>query len=65
MTAPLPPQDFALLLRRAGLNLPPAEAEALRLAHPRLQAMLEALRDPPNAPGTEPAFAFQPDGGRR
>ncbi|MCW8085139.1 hypothetical protein [Sabulicella glaciei] len=58
MPEPLPPAEFAALLVRAGIALPEREAEDLRLAHPRLLAMLATLRDPPPAAEEEPAFTF-------
>ncbi|MCX8134145.1 MAG: hypothetical protein N3D18_09300 [Roseococcus sp.] len=58
MAEPLPPEEFALLLARAGIALPPEEVESLRQAHAKLAQMLALLRDPPPALAAEPAFAF-------
>ena len=58
MPESVPPAEFAALLARAGIALPEREAEDLRLAHPRLLAMLAMLRDPPPAAADEPAFTF-------
>jgi hypothetical protein len=55
---PLEPEEFALLMRRAGLDLPAAEVEELRLAHPRLRVLLDRLRAPANTLAAEPAFTF-------
>lgn len=57
--APPTPDEFAAMLARAGIALPPREAEELRLAFPRFQAMLERLRDPAPALAEEPAFSFR------
>jgi len=61
---PLDPQEFALLMRRAGLDLPPAEVEALRLAHPHLRVLLDRLRAPANLLSAEPAVTFALPGAR-
>lgn len=55
---PLSVEEFALVMRRSGLELPPAEAEALRLAHPHLRALLDRLRAPANPMTAEPAPIF-------
>ena len=62
MSDPVPPAEFAAMLARAGIALPDAEVEDLRLAHPRLLAMLAMLRDPPPAAEDEPAFTFSAGG---
>ncbi|WP_027283929.1 hypothetical protein [Rubritepida flocculans] len=59
MAEPLPPQEFALLLARAGISLPPEEVESLRQAHAKLAEMLALLRAPPPPLAAEPAFAFR------
>ncbi len=60
---PLPPEDFAALLRHAGITqLPPAEVEDIRHAHARLMDMLATLRDPAPPLAAEPAFTFRADG---
>ncbi|UPY39039.1 hypothetical protein [Sediminicoccus sp. KRV36] len=58
MAEPLPPDQFALLMARAGISLPPAEVEDLRHAHAKLQAMLEMLRSPAPPLAAEPGFTF-------
>lgn len=58
MPEPLPPQEFALLMARAGITLPPAEVEDLRHAHAKLGGMLKVLRAPAPRLGAEPAFTF-------
>lgn len=59
MTTPLPPDEFALLMRQAGMTkLDAAEVEDIRHAHAKLQAMLATLRDPSPPLAAEPAFAF-------
>jgi hypothetical protein len=58
MAEPLPPDQFAILMARAGINLPPAEVEDLRHAHAKLQGMLEVLRAPAPKLVAEPAFTF-------
>lgn len=55
---PLSPEEFSLVMRQVGLDLPPAEAEALRLAHPHLRVLLDRLRAPSNPMAAEPAFTF-------
>lgn len=56
---PLPPDEFAALLRHAGITkLPPGEVEDIRHAHAKLMAMLATLRDPAPLLAAEPAFAF-------
>ncbi len=60
---PMPPGDFAALLRHAGLTkLAPAEVEDIRHAHSKLMAMLAVLRDPPPPLAAEPALVFVPAG---
>lgn len=63
MAEPLSPESFAGLLAQAGVVLPPAEVEDLRLAHAKLRAMLDMLRDPPVPLSAEPAFTFAPGEG--
>jgi hypothetical protein len=55
---PLSPEEFALLMRQAGLDLPAAEVEELRLAHPKLRVLLDRLRAPASELRAEPAFTF-------
>lgn len=56
---PLPPDEFAALLRHAGITrLDAAEVEDIRHAHAKLRVMLATLRDPAPALSAEPAFAF-------
>lgn len=55
---PLSPEEFNLVMRQVGLTLPPAEAEALRLAHPHLRVLLDRLRAPANPMTAEPAYTF-------
>jgi len=58
MPEPLPPDQFALLMARAGVTLPPAEVEDLRHAHAKLQGMLDVLRAPAPKLVAEPGFTF-------
>jgi hypothetical protein len=58
MPEPLSPDQFALLMARAGVTLPPAEVEDLRHAHAKLQAMLDVLRAPSPRLVAEPGFTF-------
>lgn len=47
------------MLARAGIALPAREAEELRQAFPRFQAMLDRLRDPAPPLAEEPAVIFR------
>jgi hypothetical protein len=60
MADPLPPERFAALLLSAGVTLPAAELEDIRLAHGHLQEMLATLREPLSPLAAEPAFTFAP-----
>ena len=61
---PLSQEEFALLMREAGLNLPAAEVEELRLAQPKLRVLLDRLRAPANKLAAEPAYTFAVHGDR-
>lgn len=62
MPEPLPPPvspgEFAAMMARAGISLPPAEVEDLRHAHAKLRGMLEVLRAPAPKLAAEPGFTF-------
>lgn len=55
---PPTPEEFAVLLKRAGLNLAPAHQADLRLGYQELQASLARLRRSDD-PALEPAMTFR------
>lgn len=59
MADPLPMEEFAILMAKAGITLPLAEVEDLRHAHAKLRGMLETLRQPAMPLVAEPAFTFK------
>ena len=61
MPARLPQEDFAALVRRAGVELSPAEIEELYGAWRHLEPMLERVRAGSRPREAEPALIFRPE----
>jgi hypothetical protein len=63
MTAKLPQNDFAALVRRAGLDLTPAQVAELYGAWAHVESMLERIRAHGRGRGreAEPALIFRPE----
>lgn len=62
MTAKLPEKDFATLVRRAGLDLTPAQLAELYGGWEHVESMLERVRAHGRGREAEPALIFQPLG---
>ncbi len=52
-------EEVALLLARAGINLPSAEVADIRAAYAMLAPMLASLREPAIPLSAEPAFTMR------
>ena len=52
-------EEVALLLARAGINLPAAEVADIRAAYAMLAPMLASLREPAIPLSAEPAFTMR------
>ncbi|MDT7952485.1 MAG: hypothetical protein RQ966_13360 [Acetobacteraceae bacterium] len=61
MPAALPQDDFAALVRRAGLDLSAAEIEELYKAWEHVEPMLARVRAGGRPREAEPALIFQPE----
>ena len=61
MTAKLPQNDFATLVRRAGLDLTPAQVAELYSAWAHVEPMLERVRAHGRGREAEPALIFRPE----
>lgn len=61
MTAKVPQDDFAALVRRAGVELSPAEIEELYGAWENIEPMLERIRAGSRPREAEPALIFRPE----
>lgn len=55
-------QDFEVLMRRAGLDLTPAEIASVHTGWGYVEPMLERLRTPTMPREAEPVATFRPDG---
>ena len=61
MPARLPQDDFAALVRRAGVQLSSAEIEELYGAWENIEPMLERIRAGTRPREAEPALIFRPE----
>ncbi len=61
MPARLPQEDFAALVRRAGVALSPAEIDELYGAWANVESMLERVRAGTRPREAEPALIFRPE----
>jgi hypothetical protein len=61
MPARLPQDDFAALVRRAGVALSPTEVEELYGAWQNVEPMLERIRAGTRPREAEPALIFRPE----
>ena len=61
MPAKLPQDDFAALVRRAGVALSPAEIAELYGAWEHVEPMLERIRAGTRPREAEPALIFRPE----
>lgn len=62
MPAKLPQEDFAALIRRAGLTLSPAEIGEFYGAWENIEPMLDRIRGGMRPREAEPALIFRPEG---
>ena len=63
MPTQLPQDDFAALVRRAGLALAPAQIEELHGAWGHIEPMLQRIRVHGRGREAELALIFRPEGG--
>ncbi len=61
MAAMLPHADFEALIRRAGLDLAPAQIEDLYAAWAYVEPMLDRVRAAGRGREAEPAMIFRPE----
>ncbi len=61
MPAKLPQEDFNALVRRAGLELTPAQAAGLYATWEQVEPMLERVRAHGRGREAEPALIFRPE----
>ncbi len=62
MPAKLALDDFAALVRRAGLELTPEQLKDLHGAWAHIEPMLERIRGADRGREAEPALIFRPEG---
>lgn len=60
MPAPLSHDEFAVLVRHAGLHLTPTQLTEMYQAWGNVEPMLERIRSPLRGREAEPALIFQP-----
>lgn len=65
LETPMPPKlplaDFEALVRRAGLDLTPAQVAELHEGWAYVEPMLDRIRAPGRDRGAEPSLTFRPD----
>ena len=60
MSQPLNRDEFAALVKRAGLDLTPANIDDLHSAWPHIERFAALLRNPARGREAEPAHLFRP-----